>query len=97
MQKLPPPLHDAQDQIVSVGVSRRQMPGIHQAMDVALSFASGFEQGFERRAFINVTSDVLPPLLLPAPSRVIRKLWCVDQCIEIVRYAGCSQDGFSGC
>lgn len=97
MQKLPPPLHDAQDQIVSVDVSRRQMPGIHQAMDVAFSFAPCLEQRLNGGAFVNVAGDQVPPFLLAAPNRIVRKLWCVDQCIEIVRYAGCSQDGFSGC
>ncbi|MNR28974.1 hypothetical protein D3C85_1463270 [compost metagenome] len=67
----------------------------NQAMDVALSFAPGFEQRFDGSAFVDVASDELPPLLLPAPSRVIRKFGCVDQCIEIVRYVGCAQDRVS--
>ncbi|QXH59332.1 hypothetical protein [Pseudomonas azerbaijanorientalis] len=47
------------------------MTGIDQAMDVALSFAPGFEQRFDGSAFVDVASYELPPLLLTAPSRVI--------------------------
>jgi hypothetical protein len=95
LQKIAPPLNDAENQIIPVGVSRRQMPSVHKAVNVALSFAPGFEQCLDGGAFVYVASDQLPPLLLKVPDRVVRKLWCADQYVEIVRYAGCAQDGFS--
>lgn len=62
-------------------------------MDVSLSFAPGFEQGFDGSTFVDVASDELPPLLLAVPDRIVRKLWGADQYVEIVRYAGCAQSG----
>ena len=43
-------------------------------MDVALSFAPGFEQGFDGSAFVDVFSDELPPLFLDGAQRDRRKI-----------------------
>ena len=64
-------------------------------MDVAFSSASSFEQRLCGSAFVDVFSDELPPLHLTPTNRVVRKFWCIDQCVEIVGYGGCAQDGFS--
>ena len=95
LQKLSPPLDDAQNKIVALGVSRRQMPSVHKAMDVALSLTSCFKQCIDGRAFVDVFSEQLPPLHLTASNWVVRKFWCTDQCVEIVGYASCVQCGFS--
>lgn len=71
LQKLAPSLHDAHDQIVPVGVSRRQVPCVHQAMDVALSFSPGLQQVFDGSAFVDVAGDKLPTLLLAVPDRIV--------------------------
>lgn len=95
LQKLTPPLDDTQNEIVALGVSRRQMPSIHKAVDIAFGSAPSFEQRLFGCAFKDVFSDELPPLHLTPTNRVIRKFWCIDQCIEIVRYGGSAQGGFS--
>jgi len=64
-------------------------------MDVAFSFAPCLKQCLDGGAFVDLASDQLPPFLLAVTGRVIRKLWCAEQCIEIVRYGGWTQGGFS--
>lgn len=83
LQKLTSPLNDAQNEIVAVGVSRRQMSRVHKAMDVAFGSASCFEQRLIGYAFVDVFSDELPPLFLPMANGVIGKFRCVDQGVEI--------------
>ena len=95
LQKLTPALDNAQNEVVTVGISRRQMPSVHKAMDVAFSSASSFEQRLCGSASVNVFCDELPPLHLMPTNWVVRKFWCIDQCIEIVVYGGCAQGGFS--
>lgn len=95
LQKLTPPLDNAQNEIVAVGVSRRQMPSVHKTMDVAFGFAPCLQQRLMGCAFVDVFSEELPPLQLTPSNRVVRKFWCADQCVEIAGYAGCAQDGFS--
>ena len=64
-------------------------------MDVAFSSASSFEQRLRGSAFVDVFRDELPPLHLTPTNRIVRKFWCIDQCVEIVGYGGCAQGGFS--
>ena len=95
LQKLTPALDNAQNEVVTVGISRRQMPSVHKAMDVPFSSASSLEQRLCGCAFVDVFRDELPLLHLTPTNRVVRKFWCIDQCIEIVGYGGCAQGGFS--
>lgn len=71
------------------------MPGVHQAMDVAFSFSSRLQQGFDGSAFENVASNELPPLLLAVPNGVVGKFRCVDKCVEIGKCVRCVQSEFS--
>jgi hypothetical protein len=71
------------------------MPCVHQAIDVAFGFAPGFEQCLSGCAFEDVISDELPALHLTPTNWVVRKFWCIDQCVEIVGYGGSAQGGYS--
>ncbi|NNB38680.1 hypothetical protein HBN86_07340 [Pseudomonas fragi] len=73
MQKLTPALDDAQNEIVAVGVSRRQMPRVYKTVNVAFGFASCFEQYIDGCAFVDVFSDELPPLFLAVTQRLVGK------------------------
>ena len=95
LQKLTPALDDAQNEIVAVGVSRRQMPSVYKTVDVALGFAPCSEQRIDGSAFVDVFSDELPPLFLPVTKRVVGKFRCVDQGIEIGMCVWCVQSEFS--
>lgn len=95
LQKLTPPLHDAQDKIVAVGISRRQMPRVHKTMNVAFGSASCFKQRLFGCAFDDVFSDELPPLFLPVPNGVVGEFRCVDQGVEIGMRGRCVQSGLS--
>lgn len=95
LQKFTAPLDDAQNEIVAVGVSRRQMPSVHKAMDVAFGVAPCFEQCIMGCAFVDVFSDELPPLHLTPTDRVVRKFWCVDQGVEIGMRIRCVQSELS--
>lgn len=95
LQKLTPPLHDAQDKIVAVGISRRQMPRVDKTMNVAFGSASCFKQRLFGCAFQDVFSDELPPLFLPVPNGVVGKFRCVDQSVEIGMRIWCVQNGLS--
>lgn len=64
-------------------------------MDVAFSFSPRLQQGFDGSAFVNVSSDELPPLFLAVSNGVIGKFRCVDQGVEIGACARCVQSGFS--
>ena len=95
LQKITPPLDNAQNEVVTVGIFRRQLPSVHKAIDVAFSSASSFEQRLCGSAFVDVFRDELPPLHLMPTNRVVRKFWCIDQSVEIVGYDGCAQAGFT--
>lgn len=95
LQKLAPPLDDAQNEIVAVGISCRQMPRVYKTVDVAFGFAPCFEQSIDGCAFVDVFSDELPPLFLPVTKRVVGKFRCVDQGIEIGMCVWCVQSEFS--
>lgn len=71
------------------------MPGIYKAMNVAFRLASRFKQCLDGCALVNIACNQLPPFLLAQADRVVRKLWCVDQRVEIVRYVGSAQGGVS--
>lgn len=71
------------------------MPGIYKTMDVAFRFASRFEQCLYRGALVNVFSQQSPPFLLVLPDWVVRKLWSVDQGVEIGTCVRCVQSGLS--
>lgn len=91
LQKLTPPLHDAQDKIVAVGISRRQMSRVHKTMDVAFGSASCFKQSLFGCAFDDVFSDELPPLFLPVPNGIVGKFRCIDEGVEIGMCVRCVQ------
>lgn len=95
LQKLTPPLDNVQNEVVAVSVSRRQMPRIHQAIDVAFGSPPCFEQCFTGCAFVDVFSNELPSLFLAVPNRVVGKFRCVDQGVEIGMCVRCVQSGLS--
>lgn len=95
LQEFTPSLHNAQDKIVAVGISRRQMPRVHKTMNVAFGSASCFKQRLFGCAFDDVFSDELPPLFLPVPNWVVGKFRCVDQGVEIGMRIRCVQSGVS--
>jgi hypothetical protein len=64
-------------------------------MDIAFRFASCFEQCLYRGALVNVFSQQSPPFLLVLSDWVVRKLWGVDQSVEIGTCVRCVQSGFS--
>lgn len=66
-QEFTPPLRDAQNEVITLVVLGREVSGIHKAMDVALRFASRFEQCLYRGAVVNVFSQQSPPFLLVLP------------------------------
>ena len=68
LQKLTPPLDNPQDQVITVGISRRQMPSVHQARDITFSPATCFQQRLFGGAFVDVFSDELPPLFWWCPT-----------------------------
>ena len=67
----------------ALGVSRRQMPSVHKTVDIAFGFAPSFEQCLFRCAFVDVSSDELPPLFLTVPYGVIGKFRSIDQIVKI--------------
>lgn len=95
LQKFPPPVHDAQDKIVAVGISRRQMPRVHKTMNVALGSASCFKQRLFGCAFQDVFSNELPPLFLAMPNGAVGKFRGIDQSVEIGMRGRCFQSGLS--
>lgn len=95
VQKLTPPLHDAQDKIVAIGIFRRQVSRVHKTMNVAFSSTSCFKQRLFGCAFQDVFSDELPPLFLPVPNGVVGEFRCVDQGVEIGMRGRCVQSGLS--
>lgn len=64
-------------------------------MDIAFRFASRFEQCLYCGALVNIFSQQSPPFLLVLPDWVVRKLWGVDQGVEIGTSVRCVQSGFS--
>lgn len=95
LQKLTPSLHDAQDKIVAIGVSRRQVSRVHKTMNVAFGSASCSKQRLFDCAFEDVFSDELPPLFLVVPNGVVRKFRCIDEGVEIGMCVRCVQSELS--
>lgn len=83
-QEFTPPLSRAQNQAIALGIIRREVPGIYKTMDVAFCFASRFDQCPECGALENLLSQQSPSFRLVLPNGVVRKFWCVVQCVEIV-------------
>lgn len=95
LQKLTPSLDDAQDKIVAIGISRRQVSRVHKTMNVAFGSASCFKQRLFGCAFDDVFSDELPPLFLPVPNGIVGKFRCIDEGVEIGMCVRCVQKGLS--
>ncbi|MGJ7547656.1 hypothetical protein [Pseudomonas sp. SMN11] len=62
-----------------------EMPRIHQALDVAFSFAASFTQVSFRTAEVDVINDELPALVLTNTDRIVGEHWGGEESFVVAR------------
>lgn len=77
-------MNAAEDFVISKSVGS-EMSRIHEALDVAFSFAAGFTQVSFRAAEVDVINDELPALVLTNTNRVVGEHWGGEESFVVAR------------